>query len=91
MLNKRKGPAVWGYRAQIDRVMYKRNMQNELFRNTSNLDVLEAAVEDLIVDNSTTNALGDSCVECKGVILSKFCFLTHRLSYVSHLIQNSSS
>ncbi|XP_072378169.1 protein MTO1 homolog, mitochondrial [Diabrotica undecimpunctata] len=69
VLNRSKGPAVWGYRAQIDRDLYRQNMQTELFANTSNLDVLEAPVEDLIVDSPTTNSNGQSCIECKGVIL----------------------
>ncbi|CAG9856414.1 unnamed protein product [Phyllotreta striolata] len=69
VLNRRKGPAVWGYRAQIDRALYKQHMQNELFRNTPNLDILEAAVEDLIVDKSFTNDHNQNCIECRGVIL----------------------
>ncbi|XP_023029149.2 5-taurinomethyluridine-[tRNA] synthase subunit MTO1, mitochondrial [Leptinotarsa decemlineata] len=69
LLNTRKGPAVWGYRAQIDRSLYKQNMQNELFRNTPNLDVLEAPVEDLIVENPRINSNNQTCIECKGVIL----------------------
>ncbi len=48
ILNKRKGPAVQGPRAQIDRSLYLSNMQNEIF-NYKNLNTCEAMVEDLIV------------------------------------------
>lgn len=61
-MNRRKGPAVWGYRAQIDRELYKKHLQTELFCNTPNLELLVASVEDLIID-STTN-------QCAGIILS---------------------
>nr|CAI5834481.1 unnamed protein product [Callosobruchus analis] len=70
ILNRRKGPAVWGYRAQIDRDLYKKHMQKELFEDTPNLDVLEAPVEDLIVKNPSINANKQQCFECGGVILN---------------------
>ncbi|RZC39322.1 MTO1 -like, mitochondrial [Asbolus verrucosus] len=70
VLNKRKGPAVWGYRAQIDRSLYKTHIQNELFENTPNLDILVASVEDLIVGNPSTNINGQSIIECHGIILN---------------------
>src|SRR5580693_137362 len=52
MLNRRKGPAVQGPRAQADRKLYRQAMQ-EAIRATPNLEVIEAAVEDLIVDQGT--------------------------------------
>lgn len=61
MLNRRKGPAVWGLRAQIDRALYKQHIQTELFRDTPNLAVLEAPVEDLIITNDPPT--------CRGAIL----------------------
>ncbi|KIW15856.1 tRNA uridine 5-carboxymethylaminomethyl modification enzyme GidA [Exophiala spinifera] len=48
ILNKRKGPAVWGPRAQIDRDLYKRYMREEMLA-TPNLSVLEGKVADIIV------------------------------------------
>ena len=48
VLNKRKGPAVQGPRAQIDRELYALHMQNEITK-TKNLSVLEASVEDFII------------------------------------------
>ncbi|XP_062953037.1 protein MTO1 homolog, mitochondrial [Cynocephalus volans] len=48
VLNRCKGPAVWGLRAQIDRKLYKQNMQKEIL-NTPLLTVQEGAVEDLIL------------------------------------------
>lgn len=50
VLNKSKGPAVRGPRAQIDRKLYREAMQAEL-SETANLNICEAAVEDLILDN----------------------------------------
>lgn len=64
VLNNRKGPAVWGYRAQIDRDLYKKHLQEELFNNP-NLDILEAPVEDLIIENPHTKEF-----RCSGIILS---------------------
>ncbi|MEZ5893586.1 MAG: tRNA uridine-5-carboxymethylaminomethyl(34) synthesis enzyme MnmG [Parvularculaceae bacterium] len=50
MLNASKGPAVRGPRAQADRRLYRQAMQ-ALLGNYPNLDILEAAVEDLIVED----------------------------------------
>ncbi|XP_078681005.1 5-taurinomethyluridine-[tRNA] synthase subunit MTO1, mitochondrial-like [Branchiostoma floridae x Branchiostoma belcheri] len=64
VLNTRKGPAVWGPRAQIDRSLYKKHLQEELFNNTPNLTFLARPVEDLILTN---NSQPDSDV-CKQVV-----------------------
>ena len=50
VLNKRKGPAVQGPRAQIDRSLYLNYMQKEIF-NCPNLSFYEGMVDDLIVEN----------------------------------------
>ncbi len=49
MLNRSKGPAVRGPRAQADRKLYRQTMQ-EILGAYPGLDILEAAVEDLIVE-----------------------------------------
>ncbi|KAM6460052.1 5-taurinomethyluridine-[tRNA] synthase subunit MTO1, mitochondrial [Liasis olivaceus] len=66
VLNKRKGPAVWGFRAQIDRKLYKENMQKEIMQ-TPLLTICEASVEDLLLTVPEPNHPGKSCVN--GVIL----------------------
>ncbi|KAL4224292.1 Mitochondrial Translation Optimization [Mactra antiquata] len=48
VLNKSKGPAVWGPRAQIDRTLYKKHMQEKIL-NMDNLSIKESPVEDLIL------------------------------------------
>src|SRR5258706_1957564 len=48
LLNRRKGPAVRGPRAQADRELYRRAMQSALGR-TANLTIAEDAAGDLIL------------------------------------------
>ncbi|KAJ7341661.1 hypothetical protein JRQ81_006100 [Phrynocephalus forsythii] len=66
VLNKRKGPAVWGLRAQIDRKLYKEHMQKEVLQ-TPLLTVWEASVEDLLLTTPETDHPGKCCVS--GVVL----------------------
>src|SRR6202049_3499913 len=50
MLNRRKGPAVRGLRAQADRKLYAAAMQAAI-RETPNLSVIEGEADELIVSN----------------------------------------
>ena len=46
VLNRSKGPAVWGPRAQIDRDLYKKYMTEELV-NTQGLNIVQGKVADI--------------------------------------------
>ncbi len=50
MLNASKGPAVRGPRAQADRKLYRETMQ-AILSDYPGLDILEAAIEDLVVSD----------------------------------------
>src|SRR5690348_2847482 len=51
MLNRSKGPAVRGPRAQADRALYRRAMQ-DILAETADLDIVEGAAEDLVLDTA---------------------------------------
>src|SRR5262245_49820351 len=56
MLNRRKGPAVRGPRAQADRKLYAAAMQ-EAIRGTAGLTVIEAEADDLLVRDGSVDGL----------------------------------
>lgn len=68
MLNRSRGAAVWGPRAQIDREIYLKEMQKKL-KDYPNLKLLEGKVKDLIVDVRRNVSSDFSYGAIKGVIL----------------------
>lgn len=68
MLNRKKGPAVWGPRAQIDRALYKKHMKEEMLA-CRGLEVKEGKVADIIVDRSPAAASEGKHVRISGVRL----------------------
>lgn len=85
MLNASKGPAVRGPRAQADRRFYKRYML-EALRAQDNLDIIEAAVEGLVVnDNKVEGVVLADGVQllAKSVILTSGTFL-NGIMFVGH-------
>ncbi|WP_340148579.1 tRNA uridine-5-carboxymethylaminomethyl(34) synthesis enzyme MnmG [uncultured Sneathiella sp.] len=77
LLNRRKGPAVRGPRAQSDRKLYREAMQATL-RGQENLDIRAAAVEDLIVTDGVVSGVitaDGTEIPCGKVILTTGTFL----------------
>jgi len=76
VLNRRKGPAVRGPRAQADRKLYAAAMQ-EAIRRTLNLTVIEGEVDDLLADDRVGGVrLVDGRVfEAHAVVLTTGTFL----------------
>ena len=77
MLNRSKGPAVWGPRAQIDRKRYREAMQAEIL-NHSNLTVIQDGVEDLLVEaGAAAGVIGETGTQytAKAVVITTGTFL----------------
>ncbi|MCL4186081.1 MAG: tRNA uridine-5-carboxymethylaminomethyl(34) synthesis enzyme MnmG [Rhodobacteraceae bacterium] len=77
LLNRRKGPAVQGPRAQADRALYREAMQGELAAS-SNLTIVEGEVIDVaMAGNRVTGVtLADgSALGCRAVVLTTGTFL----------------
>ena len=90
MLNTKKGPAVRALRAQADKVTYKKEMLKTL-ENTENLEILEAMVEDLIVEDGKISGvvLSDgSKIEGHVVILTTGTYLKGMVLYGSTKISS---
>lgn len=70
MLNRSRGPAVWGPRAQIDRDIYHEEMLKELRGYSGgSLSIREDTVEDVIVDFDQDNSNNGHHGSLAGVIL----------------------
>ena len=76
MLNASKGPAVQGPRAQADKELYAQEMQR-ILKDYPNLELLEAACEDLIEEDNTVVGVVASGEQifAKTVILTTGTFL----------------
>ena len=77
LLNRRKGPAVRGPRAQRDRAVY-RSAVPELLRETANLQVLEGEAHDLVVDAGQVTGLvltDGRQLRCRSVVVTTGTFL----------------
>ncbi|KIC10489.1 tRNA uridine 5-carboxymethylaminomethyl modification protein [Leisingera sp. ANG-M1] len=77
LLNRRKGPAVQGPRAQSDRSIYRAEML-KLTEAQSNLDIVEGEVTDFVMDGKTVAGvvLADgSEISSRAVILTSGTFL----------------
>src|SRR4051812_29932539 len=77
VLNRRKGPAVRGPRAQADRKLYAEAMQQAI-RETANLTVIEGEVDDLLFAGGAVNGLRLSnghVLACGAAVLTTGTFL----------------
>jgi tRNA uridine 5-carboxymethylaminomethyl modification enzyme len=82
MLNRSKGPAVWGPRAQADKYRYAREVQR-LLGTCPNLDVVSGEVSDILTETAAGGSprvvgvvLGDGTrVSCRAAIVTTGTFL----------------
>ena len=83
VLNEKKGPAVWGPRAQIDREIYKKEMRAEIL-STKGLGVIEGKVADIVTahnsDNGKREVVGvrlesGQVIDCRKVVITTGTFL----------------
>ena len=77
VLNRRKGPAVRGPRAQADRKLYRQAMQAAISAQAQ-LDVIEGEVDDLVVENGQVTGvvlLDGRRFGAKAVVLTTGTFL----------------
>ncbi len=80
MLNRSKGPAVWGLRAQADRDLFKLNIE-KIIENYPNLNILYNTVDNIIIDNN--KVIGVICDKVKiysnSVVITSGTFLNGKI------------
>lgn len=77
LLNRRKGPAVQGPRAQADRKLYRLAIQ-DLLANQKNLTIIEGEVTDLLIHNGGIDGVvlaSGTTLTAKSVVLTAGTFL----------------
>ena len=77
MLNKSRGPAVHGPRAQADRALYRKAVQ-ELLQEEENLSIIEGAVASFVITNGTVSGLmteDGQTYQCGAIVLTTGTFL----------------
>jgi len=77
MLNRSKGPAVWGPRAQIDRSLYRQAMQAAI-SNLPDLTIIDDGVEDILFHGTAlAGVVGESgtAYRARAVVITTGTFL----------------
>jgi tRNA uridine 5-carboxymethylaminomethyl modification enzyme len=77
ILNQKKGPAVWGPRAQADRQLYKQAVSS-LVAEQKNLMVLQDKVIDILIEDGAVTGvvtINNDVIKAKKVILTAGTFL----------------
>lgn len=80
ILNASKGPAVHSPRAQADRKLYKKAI-NQILENYPNLEIIFGEVEDLLIENNQISGVKiiqnnqEKIIEAKSVVLTTGTFL----------------
>src|ERR1700730_1071908 len=77
VLNRTKGPAVRGPRAQADRKLYRHAMQAAV-RETPNLSIIEAEAADILLHNGRVEGLSTAAgeeIRCGALVLTTGTFL----------------
>ncbi|KRX07283.1 hypothetical protein PPERSA_06898 [Pseudocohnilembus persalinus] len=78
VLNRSKGPAVFGPRVQADRDLYKQHMQQIIQKEGHNLDILESSCKDLLIEDGVIQGIKTNKNEqilSKNVIITTGTFL----------------
>ena len=86
VLNLSKGPAVWGVRAQIDRDLYSKHMQNYI--KSTKIDLIEDEAVNLIKKNNKivgVECLNNGKIKTNIVILTTGTFLNGKIYFGSEV------